>query len=51
LSLVAVTPAVGLYISAGYWVTSSTSFANSVVPLARGFNDTYDVKSAGSFPY
>jgi len=36
-----VAPAVGLYISAGYWFTSSTSFANPAVTLARGFSDTF----------
>ena len=41
LSLVTVAPAVGLYISAGYWFTSSTSFANPAVTLARGFSDTF----------
>ena len=41
LSIVAVAPAVGLYISAGYWFTSSTSFANPAVTLARGFSDTF----------
>lgn len=32
---------VGLVISAGYWFTSSTSFANPAVALARGFTDTF----------
>ena len=32
---------VGLYISAGYWFTSSTSFANPVVTFARTFTDTF----------
>jgi glycerol uptake facilitator-like aquaporin len=41
LSTFAVAPAVGLYISAGYWYTSSTSFANPAVTLARGFSDTF----------
>jgi len=41
LSTIAIGPAVGLYISAGYWFTSSTSFANPVVTLARGFTDTF----------
>ena len=40
-NLVAVGPAVGLYIAAGYWFTSSTSFANPAVTLARGFTDTF----------
>ena len=41
LCTLAVAPAVGLFISAGYWFTSSTSFANPAVTLARGFRDTF----------
>ena len=41
LSTLAVAPAVGLYISAGYWFTSSTSFANPAVTIARVFSDTF----------
>ena len=41
MSTLAIGPAVGLYISAGYWFTSSTSFANPAVTLARGFSDTF----------
>ena len=33
--------AVGGYIAAAYWFTSSTSFANPAVTLARGFTDTF----------
>ena len=33
--------AVGLYISAGYWFTASTSFANPAVTLARSLTDTF----------
>ena len=33
--------AVGLYISAGYWFTASTSFANPAVTLARGLTDSF----------
>jgi glycerol uptake facilitator-like aquaporin len=33
--------AVGLYITAGYWFTASTSFANPAVTLARGLTDTF----------
>ena len=40
-SIFAVAPAVGLYISAGYWFTSSTSFANPAVTIARAFTDTF----------
>lgn len=37
---------VGLYITGAYWYTSSTSFANPAVTIARGFSDTF----AGIFP-
>jgi glycerol uptake facilitator-like aquaporin len=37
----AIAPAVGLYITAGYWFTSSTSFANPAVTLSRMFTDTF----------
>ncbi|MEE2979997.1 MAG: MIP/aquaporin family protein [Pseudomonadota bacterium] len=37
----AVPYAVGLVISAGYWYTSSTSFANPAVTLGRAFTDTF----------
>jgi glycerol uptake facilitator-like aquaporin len=33
--------AVGAYISAAYWFTSSTSFANPAVTLARAVSDTF----------
>jgi glycerol uptake facilitator-like aquaporin len=33
--------AVGLFITAGYWFTSSTSFANPAVTIARSFSDTF----------
>ncbi len=33
--------AVGLYITAGYWFTSSTSFANPAVTVARSFTNTF----------
>ena len=33
--------AVGLYISAAYWFTSSTSFANPAVTAARSLSDTF----------
>lgn len=32
---------VGLYITAGYWFTASTSFANPAVALARAFTNTF----------
>ena len=37
----AVPYAVGLYISAGYWFTSSTSFANPAVTIGRTLTDTF----------
>lgn len=38
----ATTPvAVACYITAAYWFTASTSFANPAVTLARGFTDTF----------
>ena len=33
--------AVGLYIGSAYWFTSSTSFANPAVTIARAFSDTF----------
>lgn len=37
----AVPMVVGLYITAAYWFTSSTSFANPAVTIARAFSDTF----------
>jgi glycerol uptake facilitator-like aquaporin len=37
----AVPYAVGLYITSAYWFTSSTSFANPAVTLARSLSDTF----------
>jgi len=37
----AVAASVGLYITAGYWFTSSTSFANPAVALARTFTESF----------
>ena len=42
----AVPTLVALYITGAYWFTSSTSFANPAVTLARGFSDTF----AGFYP-
>lgn len=42
----AVAAAVGLYITAGYWFTASTSFANPAVTIARTLTDTF----AGIYP-
>lgn len=39
--LMATALAVGAYITAGYWFTASTSFANPAVSLARAFTDTF----------
>jgi glycerol uptake facilitator-like aquaporin len=33
--------AVGLYITAAYWFTASTSFANPAVTIGRSFSDTF----------
>jgi len=37
----AVPAAVGLYITAAYWFTASTSFANPAVTIARSFTNTF----------
>lgn len=37
----AIPAAVGLYITSAYWFTSSTSFANPAVTIARSFSDTF----------
>jgi arsenate reductase len=34
-------PAVGAYIGAAYWFTSSASFANPAVTIGRVFSDTF----------
>ena len=36
-----VAPAVALYITAAYWFTSSTSFANPAITVARSLSDTF----------
>jgi len=41
---------VGGYIAAAYWFTSSTSFANPAVTVARMFTDTYAGVAPGSVP-
>jgi glycerol uptake facilitator-like aquaporin len=38
---VAIPYAVGLYITAAYWFTASTSFANPAVTIARALSDTF----------
>lgn len=40
--------AVGAYIGAAYWFTSSTSFANPAVTIARAFSDTFAGIAPGS---
>jgi glycerol uptake facilitator-like aquaporin len=42
--------AVGGYITAAYWFTSSTSFANPAVTLARTLSDTFAGIAPGSAP-
>ena len=47
----AVAPAaVGAYIGAAYWFTSSTSFANPAVTAGRAFTDTFAGIAPGSVP-
>ncbi len=43
-------PAVGAYIGAAYWFTSSTSFANPAVTLGRVFSDTFAGIAPSSAP-
>lgn len=42
--------AVGLYITAAYWFTASTSFANPAVTVARSLTDTFAGIAPGSAP-
>ncbi len=46
----AVPTLVALYITGAYWFTSSTSFANPAVTLARGFSDTFAGINPGHIP-
>lgn len=46
----AVPALVGLYITAAYWFTASTSFANPAVTLARGLSDTFAGIAPASAP-
>ena len=41
---------VGLYITAAYWFTASTSFANPAVTLARALTDTFSGIRPGDVP-
>ncbi len=48
----AVPYAVGLYISAAYWFTASTSFANPAVTVARSMTDTFSgIEPRGVFGF
>ena len=42
--------AVGLYITAAYWFTASTSFANPAVTIARAMSDTFAGIAPASAP-
>jgi glycerol uptake facilitator-like aquaporin len=42
--------AVGLYITAAYWFTASTSFANPAVTIARAWSDTFAGIAPGDVP-
>jgi glycerol uptake facilitator-like aquaporin len=46
----AVPALVGLYITAAYWFTASTSFANPAVTLARSLSDTFAGIAPSSAP-
>ena len=46
-----VATAVALFITAGYWFTSSTSFANPMVTISRIFTDTFTGIAPTSVPY
>jgi glycerol uptake facilitator-like aquaporin len=43
-------PAVGAYIGAAYWFTSSTSFANPAVTVGRAFSNTFAGIAPASVP-
>jgi glycerol uptake facilitator-like aquaporin len=46
----ALAAAVGLFISSAYWFTSSTSFANPAVTIARSLSDTFSGIAPGDAP-
>jgi glycerol uptake facilitator-like aquaporin len=46
----AVAAVVGLYITAAYWFTASTSFANPAVTFARAWSDTFAGIAPGHMP-
>ena len=41
---------VALYITAAYWFTSSTSFANPAITVARSLSDTFAGIAPGDVP-
>lgn len=43
-------PSVALYITAAYWFTSSTSFANPAITIARSLSDSFAGISPASVP-
>ena len=45
-----VAPAVALYISAAYWFTASTSFANPAITVARSLSDSFAGIAPGDAP-
>ncbi len=47
----AVPYAVGLYITAAYWFTASTSFANPAVTIARSMTDTFSGIAPADAPW
>lgn len=47
----AVAMAVGLYITAAYWFTASTSFANPAVTIARSLSDTFAGIQLADMPF
>lgn len=47
----AVPAVVGLYISSAYWFTSSTSFANPAITVARSLSDTFAGISPADVPH
>ena len=46
----AIPVAVGLYITAAYWFTASTSFANPAVTIARALTDSFSGIAPGDVP-
>jgi glycerol uptake facilitator-like aquaporin len=42
---------VGLYITAAYWFTASTSFANPAVTIARSLTDSFSGIAMGDMPF